>query len=265
VDESGVWIHNRGPFCKRVVDRIVKRATALPLHPRGRPDYFRGLILEAPRVDELMERRWRQRNPGIPPRIVNGVPEWDDLNQAVRRNVFLGMSDDIVAGAVSAGYDFRHLPTYNEYNSLFSQLPPGWMRGRIPKGGGSTVVRPVDSATGARIELPGLNIAVHHASPTSVTLRMFQDMGIAGRDKDWMHANAPCVPLEIAHHEMCHRILNERLLTVNAASPVPLGVQKRRAVREAYRRLSLEPDGPGAIANDIGEIVDAWLDAEGVR
>ena len=64
---------------------------------------------------------------------------------------------------------------------------------------------------------------------------------------------------------MFHCILNDLLLAVNPALPVPVGVQKRQAVRDACALLSIEPDGPGAIANDLGEIVDAWLDAKGIR
>ncbi len=98
VGESGVWVHNRGPFCQRMVNLSLKLASRLPLGPGGRFNLLQGAS-EA--FDAFMQ-----------PRRALGKP---DPDRDTLRNIYIGLGEDIVADrfATGGGVDYRRAFPYN--------------------------------------------------------------------------------------------------------------------------------------------------------
>lgn len=172
VGESGVWVHNRGPFCKRMVNLSLKLASRLPLGPGGRFNLLQGAS-EA--FDAFMQ-----------PRRALGKP---DPDRDTLRNIYIGLGEDIVADrfATGGGVDYRRAFPYNAWRNWSTRLRETY---------------------GTSFALKTLRLSFNHGSPKKWTERMWERMRFSdpgnptwnGPSNDVLNNQIPCFPMKNERH-----------------------------------------------------------------
>jgi hypothetical protein len=257
VGESGVWVHNRGPFCQRMVNLSLKLASQLPLGPGGRFNLLQGAS-EA--FDAFMQ-----------PRRALGKP---DPDRDTLRNIYIGLGEDIVADrfATAGGVDYRRVFPYNAWRGWSSRL-------RVMYG---------DS-----FRLKKLGLSFNHGSPKKWTNRMWEIMKTSTGNPIWnkpsnslLNDEIPCFPMKNERYYAGRGVVRpdgtyeptfHDLLDGNASKGIPsvftlppaLNAGNASHIRLAIKRAHDQMQQLYGEVDDVdygamGEVVDDFLLSKGI-